>query len=442
MKLRPFFSYFGSKWRIAPSYPPPTHPDLIEPFAGSAGYATRHHRLSVHLYDADPTIVGVWDYLIRVRPAEVLRLPARVDHVDDVRAPVEAKHLIGFWWNKAVPTPRRRPSSWAKRDDPGRASSHWGSAVRDRLAAQVDHIRHWQVTHGSYTGAGNPRATWFIDPPYDGPAGRHYRHNRIDYAALGEWCRTRNGQVVVCEGEGASWLPFQPHVRARTQSVRSDGEKYTEESIWTNMPTTSTTAITTATATTLADCETIIERALRMHLEAARALRDIRDRRLYLDDHDTFAAYCTARWGMTRTHADRLCAWAEVAENVTPVGGSPPARESHARPLAQLPPAQQREAFQLALASGGATATTIARACEVVERKPQSAQADARSADRQRVAKMLDRSRLALTAMTDIRGLCDRSDRAAEALVEQAEALMGSAVERLERRQAVLHAGK
>lgn len=43
MILRPFFTYFGAKWRAAPHYPPPTHPTVIEPFAGAAGYALRHH---------------------------------------------------------------------------------------------------------------------------------------------------------------------------------------------------------------------------------------------------------------------------------------------------------------------------------------------------------------------------------------------------------------
>ena len=443
MRLRPFFSYLGSKWQIAPTYPSPTHPDLIEPFAGSAGYATRHHQLNVRLYEADPIVAGIWDYLIRVRASEVLRLPPQVAHVDEVRAPQEAKWLIGFWLEKAVSSPKTKPGPWAVVGP--NTSSHWGQQVRDRIATQVEHVRHWQVTHGSYADAPNTRATWFIDPPYV-TIGNAYRHHRIDYAALGEWCRSRNGQAIVCEAEGAAWLPFLPHRTPRKMIARAARNDRLEtrdvkEVVWTNTPMPNI-ATAKLTPSRLADCETIIERALRMHLEAARALRDIRDQRLYLEDHDTFAAYCTARWGMTRTHADRMCAWAEVAENFHPNGGALPSRESHARPLSQLPPAQQREAFQLALASGGATAATIARACEVVGRKPQSAEADVRSADRQRVAKMLDRSRLALTAMADIRGLCERSDRAAETLVEQAEASMRSAVERLERRQAALHAGK
>jgi site-specific DNA-adenine methylase len=40
--LRPFFPYYGSKWRAARAYPPPLHRQIVEPFAGSAGYALRY----------------------------------------------------------------------------------------------------------------------------------------------------------------------------------------------------------------------------------------------------------------------------------------------------------------------------------------------------------------------------------------------------------------
>ena len=41
-RLRPFFCYYGGKWRAAPKYPPPEHDTIVEPFAGAAGYATRY----------------------------------------------------------------------------------------------------------------------------------------------------------------------------------------------------------------------------------------------------------------------------------------------------------------------------------------------------------------------------------------------------------------
>jgi hypothetical protein len=37
--LKPFFNYYGGKWRVARRYAPPEHDLIIEPFAGAAGYA-------------------------------------------------------------------------------------------------------------------------------------------------------------------------------------------------------------------------------------------------------------------------------------------------------------------------------------------------------------------------------------------------------------------
>jgi hypothetical protein len=36
VSLRPFWRYYGGKWRAAPRYPRPTHDTIIEPFAGAA----------------------------------------------------------------------------------------------------------------------------------------------------------------------------------------------------------------------------------------------------------------------------------------------------------------------------------------------------------------------------------------------------------------------
>ena len=50
-ELKPFFSYFGGKWRTAKHYPGPSRDLIIEPFAGSAGYSVRHPHKAVILND-------------------------------------------------------------------------------------------------------------------------------------------------------------------------------------------------------------------------------------------------------------------------------------------------------------------------------------------------------------------------------------------------------
>jgi site-specific DNA-adenine methylase len=229
--LKPFFSYFGSKWRTARRYPQPLHPHIIEPFAGSAGYALHYPHLQVTLYDLNEIICGVWDYLIRVSATELASLPTEIQHIDDLDLCQEAKWLLGFWMNKGATAPRKTPCQWAK--DHGESKGFWGPRFRQRLVEQVEHIRHWKIVQASYTDIINRSATWFIDPPYQ-TQGKHYKHNDIDYGQLNQWCQERDGQVIVCEASGADWLPFRFLVR--TMAVphrRIDKENYSHELIWT-----------------------------------------------------------------------------------------------------------------------------------------------------------------------------------------------------------------
>lgn len=217
--MRPFFSYYGGKWRDAIRYPEPAFGTIVEPFAGSAGYATRYANRRVVLCDLDPIVFGVWDYLTRVKAEEILAIPNVPEGgtVDDLNICQEARWLVGFWLNAGASSPRKSPSKWMRSGiSPG---SFWGERVRRTIASQVEKIRHWQVFNCSYEGCPiAPReATWFVDPPYEG-AGKHYRFgsSRIDYEALARWCKSRPGQVIVCENEGADWLPFSPLADVKT----------------------------------------------------------------------------------------------------------------------------------------------------------------------------------------------------------------------------------
>ena len=74
--MRPFFGFYGGKWRDAPKYyPAPEHDTIVEPFAGSAGYSVRYADRNVILGEKDAIIFGVWDYLIRVPAHDILAIP-------------------------------------------------------------------------------------------------------------------------------------------------------------------------------------------------------------------------------------------------------------------------------------------------------------------------------------------------------------------------------
>lgn len=209
MKLLPFFTYYGGKFRVAPKYPAPMHNYIVEPFAGSAGYSLNYPNRQVFLIDLDENITQTWDYLIRASEDEVLALPdiAEGQTVGDLDVAPEARLLIGWWLNKGSSQPKRKPSTFMLRYPEG--GPYWGPRVRERIASQQWAIRHWRVTQGHYNDAPNLEATWFIDPPY-AAAGRRYRHGAkgIDFDDLSAYCQMRRGQVIVCEADDADWLPF------------------------------------------------------------------------------------------------------------------------------------------------------------------------------------------------------------------------------------------
>lgn len=219
-RLRPFFGYYGGKWRDVPKhYPKPEHKVIVEPFAGSAGYSLRYPTHKVVLCEVDPVLAAVWRYLTRVKPKEILSIRdlRPEETVDDLSASQEARWLVGFWLNRGTASPRKSPSKWMR--DGIRPGSFWGERVRQTIASQVSYIRHWAVYNCSYAECPVPvgTATWFIDPPYQ-CAGKHYRFGseQIDYTALTAWCKSRPGQVIVCENAGATWLPFRDLADVKT----------------------------------------------------------------------------------------------------------------------------------------------------------------------------------------------------------------------------------
>lgn len=217
-RIRTFFYYYGCKWRDALTYPAPDYDTIIEPFAGAAGYSLHYPNRNIVLCDLDPIISEMWRYLIRVSSNEILSLPDLEPEgcVDDLSIPQEAKWLIGFWLNRGVASPRKRPSKWMRSGIKPNCS--WGPQIRQRIATQVGLIRHWQIFNCSYEDLPSfTKATWFVDPPYE-TMGKHYRmgSSLIDYQALGAWCKSRSGQVIVCENAGATWLPFRGHADVKT----------------------------------------------------------------------------------------------------------------------------------------------------------------------------------------------------------------------------------
>lgn len=221
------FSYYGAKSKIINYYPPPKYDWIVEPFAGSAAYSQKYWQRNVILTDLDPIIVETWSWLISATPDDVARLPL-LDVGDDVRSldiPQGARNIIRFWLGTGSAKPEEHQTLTR-----ARASKNWygwNARKRDYIAAVVPRFKHWRVAHASYLDWGDFETTWFVDPPYC-HGGERYRcpSTSLDFARLAEWCRARNGQVIVCENTKADWLPFRPLV-----DIRGSRHK-TTEAIW------------------------------------------------------------------------------------------------------------------------------------------------------------------------------------------------------------------
>lgn len=205
------FYYFGSKSRLAPHYPKPRFDLVIEPFAGSAAYSIFHRPTNAILIDKDERIVDLWRQLLASNnPAEDFPCPKVGTRTSDILAMTRAASEHSLTSEYITVTERM--------------VSRWPNLIR-RIEEGAPIAKNWEILWGSWEDAPDVEATWFIDPPYVG-LQRGYREgsSAIDYQALSDWCQSLKGQVIVCEREGASWLPFEPLATHRVTNGRKKME--------------------------------------------------------------------------------------------------------------------------------------------------------------------------------------------------------------------------
>lgn len=162
-------------------------------------------------------------------------------------------------------------------------------------------------------------------------------------------------------------------------------------------------------------------------VDAGKALRELREQRLYDAAFGTFEAFCRAEFSFSKTHVNRLIAAAEVVGILTPIGA---VTESVVRPLTKLDtPDDQRKVW--AAATERWRKPTAAQVSEVIGEMfprvaPKPAQPAEPSGPTSRLVLVLDDLEEAAKVLSTCMEL---------AKVERLHELLG---QRLERRRAVL----
>lgn len=104
-------------------------------------------------------------------------------------------------------------------------------------------------------------------------------------------------------------------------------------------------------------------------LEGGAALLEINDRKLYLNDCDTFEEFCVKFFGYKRAHAYRLMEGAKI-KDLSPIGDKL-LTESQTRSLKSVPVEDHAEVAAIAQKAGGLTGKNLAvAAVSVAAKKP------------------------------------------------------------------------
>lgn len=218
------FSYYGSKSKIVKYYPKPTTGYIIEPFAGTARYSLMYWENEVTLIDKYERLIDIWLWLQSATIKDIEQLPIlkKGENLNDfTMLSKQEKDLLGFMIQAGVNAPRLTCTEAGVRNQ---------KTAKKNILRDLHKIKHWQICCGDYNEINNHNATWFVDPPYQN-GGQYYRcsNKSIDFEKLGNWCKSRNGELIVCENTKADWMDFKPLKR-----IQGMAQTNTTEAVYLN----------------------------------------------------------------------------------------------------------------------------------------------------------------------------------------------------------------
>ncbi len=227
----PLFKWFGSKWLASKLYPAPLYDQIVERFAGCAGYSLRHAERQVSIWEDNPDLRALWTWLIGPATGEeIFSIPCGISVGADIRqlGLSEGQALLLRHWQRT----NNVGTCWTI-SPWGNLPGQWTERTRERVAREVELVKHWRLSRRAPA-----RATHFVDPPYF--YNYRYGFKSFDYAALGrELAELRHPrQLIVCEaacpktGAVPTWLPFTPFARRVTSRRASGNHHHSSELIY------------------------------------------------------------------------------------------------------------------------------------------------------------------------------------------------------------------
>ncbi len=178
-------------------------------------------------------------------------------------------------------------------------------------------------------------------------------------------------------------------------------------------------ALDTSDLKFLKDREKVVSEGVKASIAASKALHEIRaykDGKLWKATHETFEAYCRAKWGYAKTHAYQLATSGELIHQIeeqsvashSAIAEWMPTNESQLRPLLKLPPDRRVECWALVVAQTkpGELTQKIVKVEMGKFAKAQglplaSKKAKPRLSDKKKAAAALGKLRVAIAALPD-----------------------------------------